>query len=391
MKPCVAVFGSKWNIHHVALESGFETIVFNYDPVSNCNQYYFLPKINNNTQTINECVSKIKRPLNGIIVCSEYYVTLASELKTFYFPSLPGIELGQASIVRDKLLLKDFLSKENIRVAPYSKIKSSLEHSLIVPQTGPTFLIKPRKGVLAQDISIIHSEEEFLRWANSHPDVEEYFAEEYLSPIREYCCDTIVANYEIIAQFPGEYTVSCLESNQKHEGIGVNFPGFLPESKLNELKSISRQIIDLLKIRDGFCHIEFLYANDQWYFGEMGCRLPGGYQLPTESYIAGQNLAELYLDIFTQKDFRPTPIDTRGKFYGYYLFPKKVGTVSKITANLNDPWIVESKIHVHEGQVLEHEDSSVTNAAHVVYKATSLDELKTYSDRVRSLIHILYA
>ena len=196
-----------------------------------------------------------------------------------------------------------------------------------------------------------------------------------------------------VAQFPGEYTVGCFESNQKHEGIGVNFPGFLAANVLEELKLYTRRFIEGIGLHSTFCHTEFLYHPTRgWLFGEMGCRLPGGYQLPTESYIAQTDLLQVYLEMFTGgKDRAVIPPETSGqRFVGYYLFPKRAGRVKSVQVDFSKPWIIESKVYLQEGQLLEHEDSSVTMGAHVVYSADSIEELKLRSDKVQSLFKAEY-
>jgi hypothetical protein len=248
---------------------------------------------------------------------------------------------------------------------------------------------------LAQGIHLIANEAEWQKVLATIPEVGDYFAEEYLTSIKEYCCDTLVADGVFVAQFAGEYSVSCLESNHKHEGIGVSFPGFLGAEAIERLKSLTRTFIETLGVRDGFFHTEFLWTPERgWMFGEVGCRLPGGYQLPTESKVVETNLLDFYLKMFLPNFRKDTykALPFVHPYVGYYLFPKLAGTVKSVraenTANL--PWVFEFKRYIKEGDVLDHEDSSVTMGAHVLYGANGIEELRSRSQLIRTFFSADY-
>lgn len=381
----VVLFEDKWGVKEKIQKMGYAVCVFHHNKlVAEKKAYIHLPP-----NSVGEVFFKnISFELVGIVNTSDYYVESAAFLREQLNLDLPGLSLDQSRMLRDKLLLKRKLTQFSISTAEFSEIVSGKLSSL---QLSFPFLIKPRKGVLAQGISVIRSEADFEAWKKSVKNQEDFYAEEYLRNVKEYCCDTIVANGKILAQFPGEYSITCLKSSQEHNGFGVNFPGFLAKEKIEELKAIVRLFIEKAKLKNGFGHFEFFYTSEGWKFGEVGWRLPGGYQLPTESYIANEDLLELYLKIFLKDQETPQKVvDTTNKFYGYFLYPKKAGKVKRITSDFNHSWIVESKIYVNEGETIEHEDSSVAMTAHVVYKADSKDDLLQKSQIVSDLFSIEY-
>ena len=386
------VLGIEFDVLDRIRKLGYKTVLINDECPADVEKYQLLSGSDSRDHRydVEDFKGLISAGLKGIIVCSEDYVNLGAEICERFAPQLKGLSTSQAKIVRDKWLLKKTLGDLKIPTTKVLQVNSASSYFDISKQLGQSFLMKPRRGWLAQGMELIVSPGDWQKWLNRNiENLDDFIAEEFLKNITEYCCDTVVVNGRIYAQFPGEYSVSCLESSQSHEGIGVNFPGFLPTGKIEEMKQYTKTFIEKLGIQNAYCHTEFLFDGNGWHFGEMGCRLPGGYQLPTESYIAGTNLMDTYLKIFTQSESVPDgPIETEGRYYGYYLFPKKAGVVKKVRVEFEHPWIVESKVYVREGQVLEHEDSSVSMSAHVVYSAKSLDELKELAGRVKNLCSV---
>ncbi|MEZ4816112.1 MAG: hypothetical protein R3A80_13070 [Bdellovibrionota bacterium] len=330
--------------------------------------------------------------IDGVIVCLEDYVELAAATRERYFKHLLGITLSQARVVRDKYLLKKFLQENSIPVAKFSEIDS---FERLKEQLGLPFIIKPRLGYLAQGIEIVSSKSEFEKWYSVSQDkLAIFYAEEFIRNPIEYCCDTIVASSQVVVQFPGEYTVNCLESNKTHKGFGVNFPGFLPIEKLEEIKLYTRKFIEKLGVTDGFFHTEFLWDGEKWYFGESGCRLPGGLQIPVQSYMSGLDILDYYIKMFVS-ELRPkeiVPVKIFRKAYaGYYLYPKHAGIVEKIENNIHGtPGILNSAVYISEGDVVDHEDSSVSMVANVIYEAESQNDLKEWTLKAPELFKVKY-
>jgi biotin carboxylase len=336
-----------------------------------------------------------KYEIQGIVVCNEMYVELAAYLKDNLDNGneLRGVNFNTAKELRDKPSFKDKVKESNISTTNYMNFPESDYWENIKKEFNTPFLVKPRKGFVAQGIEVISNETEFYKWL-SKQDADKvsskFYIEEMLTDFKEYCCDTMMYNGEVIAQFPGEYSISCLDSSKTHSGIGVSYPGYVSKEKLTELRELTNKIIDLFGIKDGFCHVEFFLHDNEWKVSELGYRLAGGYQLPTESTIIKHDLVQTYIDIFLNNEVSLTFTNTDELYYGYFLFAKKEGKISKITSDFNKGWVIDSNITVKEGEVLSFEDSSVTNAGHVIFKANNIEDLKTQQETSSSLLKIDY-
>ncbi len=393
MKKSVLVFGTKFDLIARLKRLGLNVVLVDKEvnPDADVTHIVNVSKLAIGEYTTAD-FAQFESQICGLIVCLEVYVELAAALREKYFKHLLGPSLSQARIVRDKFLLKKFLSENNIPVARFSDIQpfEALKQLLGLP-----FLVKPRLGYLAQGIEVLSSKNDYDIWMAIHKSkVDLYLAEQYLQNPTEYCCDTIVAGSIVIAQFPGEYTVNCLESNKTHGGFGVNFPGFLPADHVEEIKGHTRKFIATLGVTDGFFHTEFLRSGDEWYFGESGCRLPGGLQVPAESYVSNVDLLDLYIKMFVPH-LRPkeiSPVTTFPKPYvGYYLYPKKAGRVEKITNQIpQSSGILQTTTLIKVGDIVAHEDSSVSTVATVIFEARSLDELKAWTLKAPELFKVEY-
>ncbi|MBI2343383.1 MAG: hypothetical protein HYV02_03460 [Deltaproteobacteria bacterium] len=389
MKRHVVIFGNKWNVVHHVRAMGYEPVVVHGRCPEGCRQWICVEEEGAEQADTGLLKALDFSQIVGLVNCSEYYVSFAAAVREAYAPQLPGLRREQAALVRDKVLLKQHLQRVGIATTRFTRLDRQASWGAIADRCAAPFLVKPRKGMLARHITLIDNEATFARWRGETPHVEDYYAEAYLPRMREYCCDTLVSDGRVFAQFPGEYTVSCLESNQKHAGYGVNFPGFLPESERAVMKEMARQFIASAGIRDGFCHCEFFHTTEGWTFGEIGCRLPGGYQIPTESHMAGESIMDLYLRMLIATEDAPrVPLELADRYCGYYLYPKKTGRVTRVTTDFDHPWIIESKVFVAAGDEIAHEDSSVAMSGVVVYAARSPEELREHAVMAPNLMTV---
>ncbi|MBF0104282.1 MAG: hypothetical protein HQM16_03035 [Deltaproteobacteria bacterium] len=390
MKGFILQFGEKLNAAHKIREMGYVPLVVHYQKID-CEHFLLITK----EQAINcECdISLFKgysaADIKGIVVCSEYYVELAAAVRELYFPHLPGLTSDQASLVRDKYRLKQKLIDIGIPCLKFTLLNKPWEEMRGL--LGSEFLVKPRRGALTEGIRKISTQWDWDQWLSENNDLNKFYAEEYICNPREYCCDTIVVEDNIIAQFPGEYTVDCLNFRKDKVGIGVNYPGFVNDEALAQIKEFTRRFVKATGIKNGFFHTEYFYTDDGWKFGEVGCRLPGAYQLPTESHIAGCDLLELYLKCFiVTETCTSEDLSLKDKYYGYYIYPVRKGVIRRIRAKFDYPWIVESEIYITNGDRIV-DTSTHFFAGHVVYKASCNTILNEMSDLVPTLLELEYA
>lgn len=398
MKKTVVLLGIKQNAHEIIKSLNYDVILINDENVQGVDEFVYVSQsdakqANYPLTLIYDLLAKVS--IFGIIVCLEDFVELGAILREKCGKTTWGPSIQQSMTLRDKVLMKSFAIENSIATTKFIKLNHDSTYIELLNVLKSPFLIKPRKGWLAQGIYRINNSKDWDLFKKLNEAViDSYFAEEFLDSITEYCCDTLLADSQVIAQFPGEYSVSCLESNVTHGGLGVSFPGFLPQSKIDQLKELTVRFIDSLGVSDGFFHTEFLWDGKGWRFGEIGCRLPGGYQLPTESKIVDTPLLEYYVKMFLS-ELRPPHFEAIPQvrpYMGYYLYPKKEGRVESIelSDHLKEAWVHEFKCYVEVGQELEHEDSSVTMAAHILYEASSIEDLKAKAKLVPNLVKIEY-
>lgn len=390
MNSTTLLFGDKWNVREKLIKDGHQVFYISNTTAKNCDLVLTTVELSNK-QSYDKLLQAVKNlRIKHMIVTSDYFVEIAAWLNGQLNNSFNWLTLEQATISRDKLKLKKFLNENQIKTVRYSELTAHTTYDELTSKVGSSFLIKPRKGVLAQNIECINSSKDFSTWLKDHSAIETYYCEEYLSDIKEFSCDTIVQDGNVIAFFPGEYSVTCLESNKTQKGFGNLFPGSLRREKYLELKKIIESFIKGLNLQTSFCHFEFFLKNNQWYFGEVGCRLPGGYQIPIESHIYQEDLSDLYINLFTKPHIKYTYKDTLNTYKGYYLFPKTPGKIKSIKDNIHFDWVIEKNIFIKQGDILEHEDSSVTMNAAIIFEGESYADLNDKLDLIKKSLIIEY-
>ncbi len=385
-KPYVFIFADRFNTIERVAALGYTPVVIHHERVATTHFSPITIKQAVSCQFDRSFVEQFSpSDVVGLIVTNDYYVELAAHIRESYFPHLSGLTPNQADLVRDKLLLKRTLQSIGIPSARFCPIT---DYASMRSFLGTPFLIKPRRGAMTEGISIIRSESEWDNWAIENSVHNSFYAEEYLENVREFCCDTIVANGTVLVQFPGEYTVDCFNFRRRQCGIGVDYPGFVPTDAIESLKSFTQRFIRHSQISNGFFHTEFFHTTEGWKFSEIGCRLPGALQLPAESAMAGIDLLDLYLRIFITTERTPTtPIDITNRYYGYYLYPLSAGRIVTIGAELMHPWIVDAKIYHQIGDIVTT-DMSNFFAGHIIYQARTLDELRLHSQQAPHLLKV---
>ncbi|MFH1356776.1 MAG: ATP-grasp domain-containing protein [bacterium] len=338
------------------------------------------------------CSMVENRDMAGIVVCNDYFVVLAEQIAERIGSNLVNIGVNKAKLIRDKFALKRELAKHNIKQPKFASFADLACYNDIITNLGSPFIVKPKSEALGMGISVINSEEDYALWyKRKNQEIKNYYLEEYITDMKEYCCDTLMADGKNIAQFTCEYNVSCLTANILKAGYGVVFPGFSTSEEIAELKRYADEIIIKLGINSGFCHMEFFRKDNKWLFSEIGYRIPGGYQIPTESYMADTSVMELYLKTMLRTEITPQDrIQDNESYYGWFFYPKQSGKIKKINTQLDYQWVVEKNVLVQEGDVVEISENYSSISAVVVYRANSKEDLKNKSERIGECVKIIY-
>jgi len=325
----------------------------------------------------------------SIIANNDLYIELAARLRLEIYRDLKGLDPEKAEVIRDKFLCKSKVAQANIPSAKFTDIGAAAFEDIVKKISLP-FLVKPKKLFVSRGIRKIATEsdwESFLSAVGNQKD--RYYAEQFINVTKELSCDTIILNKKVIAQFPCEYSVNCLESSQKHEGFGAFFSPSLPNEEIERMKAMTVKILGALSIDTAYCHIEFLGDKNEILFGEISVRLAGGLHPQTESLIIDKDVQDIFLDLHLSPNSVPNFYKTSSKVYGYYLYPKKPGRVIRISNQLDEKdWVVEAKVLVEVGDQISFEDSSVATLATVIFSGSNSVELHRHFDEVRRLLTI---
>lgn len=269
-----------------------------------------------------------------IVSLNERNVLLAARLSHFF--GLPALKESDLKYYHDKVLMKERLQSQGVRVPYYSCVDMQLvRHSprdyfkQLSLKLGLPFIIKPIDSAGSYGVEKITSLDEFLTWANDphKPESLAYDAEEFIEG-ELFHCDTAVEHGKTIFTQCCRYTCPNMEFAKKSKVLGsIVLP---PTDPLRQklLDFADRALVALGKI-DTVSHMEiFVTASQELIFLEVGARPPGASAALMYQHDFGMSFANLYFRVLAQ-----IPYEFKSDRLGYSLWaylPKNIGVVEKI-------------------------------------------------------------
>jgi len=388
MKSNVILLGQRFNLIKKLKQRGYNVILVDENPNSEADKVIHVLEEMASLRLSEIDIRQFEfKDVEAVIPNTDLFVELTAKIREELYPHTLGIGFKESQNVRDKLKTKIWAKQNNMAIAKFSSLEN-FSYDDLSKHLGRTFLIKPKKLILARGIKKISSQSDWSNWHSKNKNIlSQFYAEEFVENFMELSCDTIVSGGKILAQFPCEYSVNCLESNEKHEGFGAIFPPHLGEEEILNLKALAAKVVQCFNIETGYCHIEFLKSDRGILFGEVGVRLAGGLHPATESLVLDQDIEDIFLDLYLNP--KHISLEARDKYLGYYLFPKKPGKVVSIQNKLDTvSWVLTSKINISVGEIIPWEDSSVASSATTIFEAASPAELKERIELVKKLFSV---
>jgi hypothetical protein len=290
--------------------------------------------------------------VDRLICFSEEDLYLAAVLRERH--SIPGPKTTQTKVFRDKLLMKERLSKavrvpRSSSLLGFSNDQPSVAYSRLADEFGTPFVLKPRLGMSCSGVHLIGSQQEF----------ETVLTEDYVSPVlyeveefipgRMFHVDSFVANREVQCSFVSAYTSPPIDYKQTSMG------GILQSDQTNDLiqriQDVNRTVLELIGMEEGCAHLElFVTPAQEIVFCEIGARIGGGLIVLMIEAATGINLAQMWLRhelgfswILPQKEVKPA---------GWIKYPVQPNTrVTAIHSGMQQyDWVVAEEIAVAPGE-----------------------------------------
>lgn len=318
-------------------------------------------------------------PVNTIhIICNDdVSMLLAAHLRQKF--NLAGMRAKEVLPFCDKLVSKDILSKNKIKVPSYEGLdikqlqEQPKEYFYKLKDTySLPFILKPKNAASSTGLRKVCSIEDFIQFKNEDDiDFADYEVEKFIKG-EMYHCDSIIENKKIIFSECSKYNYPMGEFLE-----GRNIAS-LPLTNDDPLRSkiilFAKSVLKALNYPEGTTHMElFVTDKEDIIFLEIAARCPGGLAVPVYKETFNVDILESDLKI---KLGLPVKLESKLSRYSFWaLTPLQEGKIIAL-----NPAPIKSSHHIYwkvkEGQSCKASKSLAEVSAALFAWSTDYKALK---------------
>ncbi len=267
----------------------------------------------------------------------------------------------KAQFFRYKELMKDELSKNSIPMTPYIYCADVPPLKDVIAKLGLPLVIKETATSGSRGL-VISSDQSVLEQA-LQPGM---LAEKFVDGL-EYSVETILSNSKILFTNITEYY------RKGHINI---VPGKLSPELSKKLLALNEKVLKALNASDGMTHLEVYLQGDEFLFGEVALRPPGGFIMDlleqTYEFDPWQAVIDLELGV------KPTIKNAAKYVSASAIFHPGEGEISTILGEeklRSWPECIRLLIKVEHGDQVATREGLGQNIGHLILRANSYENL----------------
>lgn len=323
--------------------------------------------------------------ITAIISGNEWDVLRAAALREMF--NVEGQNFTSALAFRDKVIMKDILSKKGIRVPPYQKLRGTVDVLSFVSIHGYPVVIKPTREAGAKGINVIYNESDLKFFLESNHPVTHHAYEttyeiERFVKGKIFNINGLIYQGKCVAVWPSAGLNTCLDLVR-----GKLFASYIVEEKHPlkvDLCEFACRVIEALPSPGGCAfHLEAIYDadNQQLYFLEIASRLGGG--AIRQSWNQCFNIDLLIEHIRLSANLPPNCnkkklLDGPDFIVGDVWIPPQIGTLKKIPESCPFNWVLNYYPEMKPGKKVNQMSRISDNLALTVIKASSEEKFLEY-------------
>jgi biotin carboxylase len=234
---------------------------------------------------------KAARPIRQVECLWEPGVILAARLREQL--GIPGQDVAQATLFRDKDAMKQAVSHAGIRTPKHRRATTPVECQRAAEEIGFPVIVKPIAGAGSADTFRVTTRLELDAVLARLGQVRDVNVEEFIDAV-EYTFDTICINGEIAFWNICLYRPRPLTARQE-EWISPQTIALrdVDAEYLAGGRAMGRAVLKALGFQTGFTHMEwYCRDNGETIFGEIAARPPGARTVDCMNYASD-------IDLFT--------------------------------------------------------------------------------------------
>lgn len=275
-------------------------------------------------------------PINNIIALDEKDLIRAAKLRENF--DIDGQNLESAISFRDKYVMKNLARQAGILSPPYEVVTSIMQVLKFINTFSYPIIIKPRLGMAAENVMILHNELELLENYSTDLENGNYLIEKFASGDM-YTIDGLIVNHKLKFNAVFKYINGCLCYREE--------TGFLahiisPEEKIHQdLTEFADNLISKLPSPAvSSFHCEVFVQNDVILLCEIASRTAGARMDECIKETYGIDLNEAWVKESLKLPYN-YKIHKKESLAGVYLIPYKVGKIKKMADKPPFDWVTE--------------------------------------------------
>lgn len=329
-----------------------------------------------------------KEKYDAVITAGTDFSTTVAEVANAF--SLPGIPIEVARRAKDKILMRQCFSENNVLQPQFFPAETVEQGKKGAKTIGYPVVAKPADSMGARGVRCCYSEQELLDWfpqAIHYSPSSRVIIEQYIAG-RELSLDALIYRGHIMIHGIAD---RIIDKPPYFVEFGHILPSQEGEEILKQAKTEFIKAIRAIGIENGAAKGDIRINENGAFIGEVAARLSGGFMSGyTYPYASGVNLLEGAIKIALGED--PSPLQPTQNLVSYeHYIPAKPGIVQEITGVAEALAIPEVKnifLHCKQGDKIVTPKNNVEKPGNVIITAKDWPSAEKIMQEVLAMIHI---
>ncbi len=318
-------------------------------------------------------------PVQMVLALSEYDILRAARLRRHL--GVAGQSVESATAFRDKLVMKQILSRAGVPVARYAEVSHVLDLVRFVDEVGYPVVVKPRLGAGSVGVDVLTDEEDLSQFVeraagvlsgdeSSHLIAESFVAGEMLH------VDGVVRDGRVRLIWPFTHGASST-LDYRTGGSLVSCMVDRSDELWQRAVDLVRQALDALPTpTHAIFHAELFHTpTGELVLNEIASRMGGAKVHRSLRAAFGVSMTEQYLRAEVGLPAGPSLLSDPARLAGYLLIPPRAGRLDAVPVSCPLPGVEDFRVMAEAGAVLDEAAASVDSLLSVVVVGTSAEEV----------------
>ncbi len=311
---------------------------------------------------------------------------------------LPGIGVGTAHVMRNKLAMRQRLAEHNVPQPPFARATTLDEGRAAAASIGFPVVVKPTDSGGQRGLARIESADGLAASIESAAAISTAG-----DSILEAFCPGLELNGIVVVR-AGQAAVLTLSDRLRPPGIGFGvgwahvFPASLDDATQAEAERVAVAAVHACGLRNGIAFVQLLAdAAGKVLIVEIAARIPAGQMADLVRHAVGVDLVEIALnqalgrpvpdELVTPRFQQPLAI----KFLTAEPGPLRTGVVRHIGDlgdTLGQPGVVQAETYIEVGETIRPVALDIDRRGYVIAVAPTASQALSRAEHAAALVRI---